>query len=111
MKLISTNGLDNPLMSVLRYLPSKRVMQHVKIVIETCAIRFLLAKMATHNVNIPIKTNELLAVPDATRELKLHFTTIPRLTKKDEVFSFPIHSVDYLHINDIQALKLKMNEG
>jgi len=45
------------------------------------------------------------------KELKLHFTTVYRCIKKGKVFSLPIHSVDYLHINEVQALKLKMNEG
>ena len=63
------------------------------------------------NVKIFIEADELVAVPDAAKELKLHFTTVYRWIKKGKVFSFPIHSVDYLHINEVQALKLKMNEG
>ena len=50
------------------------------------------------NVIILIETDELVTVPDAAKELKLHFTTVPRWIKKGEVFSFPIHSVDYLRI-------------
>ena len=63
------------------------------------------------NVKILIETDELVAVPDAAKELKPHFTTVYRWIKKGKVFSFPIHSVDYLRINEVQALKLKMHEG
>ena len=63
------------------------------------------------NVKILTKNDELFTVPDAAKELKLHFTTIPRVIEKDKVFSFPIHDVEQLHINQVRALKLKMNEG
>ena len=55
------------------------------------------------NAIIFINTDELFTGPDAAKELKLHFTTVPRLIKKCKVFSFPIHSVDYLHINQVQG--------
>ena len=63
------------------------------------------------NIKILIETDKLVTVPDAAKELKLHFTTVYRWIKKAKVFSFPIHGVDYLHINEVQALKLKMNES
>ncbi len=67
--------------------------------------------MTTQNVKIFIETCELVTDPDVAKKLKLHFTTIYQRIKKGKLFSFPIHSVDYLRINDIQAFKLKMNEG
>ena len=63
------------------------------------------------NVKILVETDELVTVPDAAKEPKFHFTTVPRLNKKGKVFSFPMHGVDYLHINGVQTLKLRMNEG
>ena len=76
-------------------------MQNVKIIIEG------LCKTSKFS----IETDELVTGPDAAKKLKLHFTTVPRSVKKGKVFSFPIHGVDHLHINDFQALKLKMNKG
>lgn len=58
---------------------------------------------AMQNVKILIKTDELFTGPDAAKELKLQFTTGPRLVKKSKVFSFSIHGVDYLHINVVQG--------
>ena len=66
---------------------------------------------AMQNVKFLIKTDELFTGPDAAKELKLHFTTVYRWIKKGKVFSFAIHGIDHLHINDFQALKLKINEG
>jgi len=63
------------------------------------------------NVKILIQNHELITVPDAAKELILHLTTVPRLIKKDKVFSFPIHDVNHPHINKVQAFKLQMNEG
>jgi hypothetical protein len=33
---------------------------------------------AMQNVNFLIKTDEMTTAPDAVKELKLHFTTVPR---------------------------------
>ena len=46
----------------------------------------------------------MVTVPDAAMELKLHFMTVYRCIKKGKVFSFPFHSVDYLHIREITSL-------
>jgi hypothetical protein len=61
-------------------------------------LRYLPAKGAMQNINILIETDELVAGPAAAKELKLHFSTLYQWIKKGEVFSFPIHSVDYLRI-------------
>lgn len=66
---------------------------------------------AMQNVKILIKTDELLNGPQAAKELECHFTAVPRLIKKSNVFSPPIHGINCLHVNDVQALNLEINEG
>ncbi len=55
------------------------------------------------NVNILIETDELVTGPDATKELRLYFTTVSRFTIKGKIFSLPVHGVDYLHTNEVQG--------
>ena len=63
-----------------------------------CFLKTFAGDEAMQNVKILTKTDRLVAVFDAAKELKLHFTTIYRWIKKGEVFSFPIHNVDFLRI-------------
>ena len=56
------------------------------------------------NVKILIETDGLVTVPHAAKELKLRFTAVYRWIKKVKVFSFSIHGIYYLHINEVQAL-------
>jgi hypothetical protein len=61
----------------------------------------LVAKGAMQNFKITVETDELVAVPDTTRKFRLNFTTIYGWLKKNKIFSYPIHHVDCLRINEL----------
>ncbi len=60
------------------------------------------------NFKILTETDELVAVPNAAKELKLHFSTISRWIKNGEVLSSPNCSADYWWVNKVQPLKIKI---
>jgi hypothetical protein len=66
---------------------------------------------AMQNVKILFKIDELLTGPQTAKELEFHFTTVPRLIQKSNVFSYPVFSFSHPHINDIKALNLEIDEG
>ncbi len=69
-----------------------------------CLLNIFAGDEAMQNAKILIKTDKPFNSPNAARELKFHFTTVPRWNKKVKIFSSPIHGVDYLHINGVQTL-------
>jgi len=61
--------------------------------------------MATQKTEVTITTDDLVSVPQAAKELKVHLATVYRWIKKGIIFPFRIGSQAYIPIKEIEKLK------
>ncbi|MBW2562250.1 MAG: helix-turn-helix domain-containing protein [Deltaproteobacteria bacterium] len=67
--------------------------------------------MAEQKAKVTISTNDLLSVPQAAKELGVHFATVYRWIDKGKVRPFRIGGQVFITADDLKALKEHKVEG
>ena len=61
--------------------------------------------MATQKTKVEITTEDLLSIPQAAKELGVHFTTVYRWIHKGRLYPFRIGNQVYITSKEVEELK------